>query len=87
MASQGHECKYGRSHNRRLVLRQSACWRRWRAATPARRLTVQICVPFAIIRELELQGFVRGVREMPKGRARRRPRSTSIRMALRSACM
>ena len=48
--------------------RRSACWRRWRAARSpsASGLTVQTVS--TIIRELELQGFVRGARETPKGR-------------------
>jgi predicted NBD/HSP70 family sugar kinase len=68
MALKGTNQEYGRPYNRRLVLetiRQLAPVAR---SEIAKRVGLTVQTVSTIIRELELQGFVRGVRETPKGR-------------------
>src|SRR5262245_60102208 len=68
MALKGTNQEYGRPYNRRLVLETIRLLAPVARGEIARRVGLTVQTVSTIIRELELQGFVRGVRETPKGR-------------------
>jgi predicted NBD/HSP70 family sugar kinase len=68
MALKGTNQEYGRPYNRRLVLETIRLLGPVARGEIAKRVGLTVQTVSTIIRELELQGFVRGVREVPKGR-------------------
>jgi predicted NBD/HSP70 family sugar kinase len=68
MALKGTNQEYGRPYNRRLVLETIRLLAPVARGEIAKRVGLTVQTVSTIIRELELQGFVRGVRETPKGR-------------------
>ena len=68
MALKGTNQEYGRPYNRRLVLETIRLLAPVSRGEIAKRVGLTVQTVSTIIRELELQGFVRGVRETPKGR-------------------
>jgi len=68
MALKGLNQEYGRPYNRRLVLETIRLFGPVARGEVARRVGLTVQTVSTIIRELELQDFVRGAREMPKGR-------------------
>lgn len=68
MGLKGTNQEYGRPYNRRLVLETIRLLGPVARGEIARRVGLTVQTVSTIIRELELQGFVRGMREMPKGR-------------------
>ena len=68
MALKGTNQEYGRPYNRRLVLETIRLLGPVARGEIANRVGLTVQTVSTIIRELELQGFVRGVREVPKGR-------------------
>jgi predicted NBD/HSP70 family sugar kinase len=68
MALKGTNQEYGRPYNRRLVLDTIRLLAPVARGEIAKRVGLTVQTVSTIIRELELQGFVRGMRETPKGR-------------------
>ena len=68
MALKGTNQEYSRPYNRRLVLETIRLHGPIARGDIAKRVGLTVQTVSTIIRELELQGFVRGARELPKGR-------------------
>ena len=68
MALKGTNQEFGRPYNRRLVLETIRLHGPVARGEIAKRVGLTVQTVSTIIRELELQGFVLGARELPKGR-------------------
>src|ERR1700752_4524902 len=68
MALKGTNQEYGRPYNRRIVLETIRLHGPVARGEIAKRVGLTVQTVSTIIRELELQGFVLGARELPKGR-------------------
>jgi predicted NBD/HSP70 family sugar kinase len=68
MALKGTNQEYGRPYNRRIVLETIRLHGPIARGEIAKRVGLTVQTVSTIIRELELQGFVLGARELPKGR-------------------
>ena len=68
MALKGTNQEFGRPYNRRLVLETIRLHAPVARSAIAKRVGLTVQTVSTIIRELELQGFVRGARVLPRGR-------------------